>query len=83
MVNLVLISSLNDSPISTGKYIVVTTSSYSQESIYKYFGSCEKEKTFEEMLYDECKYQFERVFGTKIPLFFPVDIGESLISYID
>ena len=67
----------------TGKYIVVTTSSYSQESIYKYFGSCEKEKTFEEMLYDECKYQFERVFGTKIPLFFPVDIGESFSELIN
>ena len=69
----------------SGKYIVVTTRSYSQESIFKYFLKQPKERknTFEEMLSEECKIQFERVFGSQIPAYFPVDIGESFSELIN
>lgn len=69
----------------SGRYIVVTTRSYSQESIFKYFliPSHERKNTFEEMLCGECQTQFERVFGSQIPAYFPVDIGESFNQLIN
>lgn len=71
--------------LTSGKYIVVTTRSYSQESIFKYFlkQPDERKNTFEEMLCEECRCQFERVFGSKIPVFFPIDIGESFNELIN
>lgn len=71
--------------LTSGKYIIVTTRSYSQESVFKYFlkQPQERNNTFEEMLCEECRIQLERVFGPQIPTYFPVDIGESFNELIN
>lgn len=68
----------------TGKYIIVTTRSYSQESILKYFKEekSNREKSFEQMMEQECIEQFKRIFGQKIPRFFPVDLGGSFQTLV-
>lgn len=71
--------------LTSSKYIVVTTRSYSQESVFKYFLKQPQERcgTFEEMLCKECRVQFERVFGSQIPAYFPVDLGDSFNELIN
>jgi len=68
----------------SGKYIIVTTRSYSQESIYKYFQTpiSERKKSFAETIEEESNYQFKRIFGEKIPKVFLLDIGESFKQLI-
>lgn len=73
----------NYTKLASGKYIVVTTRSYSSESIVKsikkYFEKMpqNREHTFEEMLREEYYAEFEKMFGTQIPKYFLLDIGES------
>lgn len=59
------------------KYIVVTTYSYTQESIARYFQEGNQEEEFGEYLKKECDKKFKEIFGEKIPQYFPVDVGES------
>ena len=71
--------------LTSGRYIIVTTRTYSQESIYKYFLQHQQDRTmlFEKMLCNECEAQFKRVFGSEIPRYFPIDIGESFYELIN
>ena len=63
----------------SGKYIIVTTRAYSQESVFKFFLVPYEKRlcSFEEMLYEECRKQFEEIFDNRIPKFFPIDVGDS------
>jgi len=71
--------------LTSDRYIIVTTRTYSQESIFKYFMQPQNERkvSFEEMLNRECDEQFKRVFGTKLPTYFPIDLGESFYELIN
>lgn len=74
------------SKLTSGKYIIVTTRSYSAENVFKYFLKDKEERatsTFEEFLESECKKQFERIFGNRIPKVFPIDIGQSFDKLIE
>lgn len=68
----------------SGKYIIVTTRTYSQESIYKYFNIERSKRTvaFEDFLLEECSAQFQQIFEGKVPKFYPIDIGESFNELI-
>lgn len=63
------------------KYIVITTRSYSQENIKNYFNG-KRSCTFEEYLMGICKQEFKKIFHAQVPIFFPVDVGQSFYTLI-
>lgn len=73
------------SKLLSDRYIVVITRSYSPENIFRFFTVEKKQRntTFAEMLDEECKEQFGRIFGNDIPKYFPVDIGDSFNELVN
>ena len=65
------------------RYLVVTTHSYSQESITSYFTQKKRTESFEEYLKHECDVQFQRIFGEQSPRHIAVDVGQSFQRLIN
>ncbi len=71
--------------LATSKYLIITTRSYSQENIFKYFLQPKSQRCipFDEMIQNECQTQFKRICGESIPKVYPVDLGESFDELIN
>ncbi len=66
------------------RYIVVTTRSYSQESIARYFSQDPEQRScsFAEYLNEVCDREFRRIFGNTCPQYFAVDVGQSFYQLL-
>ena len=73
------------SKLLSGKYIIVTTHSYSPENIAAYFRQPKEARTlsFEEYIRKECDEQFRRIFPNGSPKVFCVDLGESFDELVN